>query len=74
MNGQEVLLGNLAFMAQKDIRHCNPRQASCRTTAREGKTAIFLAVAGSPVGLIAAADTLKPRSSRVRGGPYRTWA
>ena len=32
--------------------------------SREGKTAIFLAVGGKPVGVIAAADTLKPRAAQ----------
>ena len=32
--------------------------------SREGKTAIFLAVAGKPVGVIAAADTLKPKAAQ----------
>jgi Cu+-exporting ATPase len=64
VEGQEVLLGNLAFMAQKNIPTENltgPHEEH----AREGKTAIFLAVAGKPVGLIAAADTLKPGAAQV---------
>ncbi|MCL4502663.1 MAG: heavy metal translocating P-type ATPase [Deltaproteobacteria bacterium] len=59
VDGQEVLLGNLAFLAQKQVptdRLTAPQQEH----AREGKTAIFLAVDGKPVGVIAAADTLKP--------------
>jgi Cu+-exporting ATPase len=57
--GQEVLLGNLAFLAGKQVP-TDSLTASQQEHAREGKTAIFLAVAGKPVGLIAAADTLKP--------------
>ncbi len=59
VDGQEVFLGNLAFMAQKHIPTLT-LTAPQQEHAREGKTAIFLAVAGKPVGLIAAADTLKP--------------
>ena len=57
--GQEVLLGNLAFLNRQGI----PSQDLCHHQARlaqEGKTTVFLAVAGTPVGLLAAADTLKP--------------
>ncbi len=61
IDGQRVILGNLAFLTQKGIA------STFLTTqqdqlSREGKTAIFLAVAGKPVGVIAAADTLKPRA------------
>ena len=59
VEGQEVFLGNLAFMAQKHIPTVS-LTAPQQEHAREGKTAVFLAVAGKPVGLIAAADTLKP--------------
>ena len=59
VDGQEVFLGNLAFLAQKHIPTVS-LTAPQQEHAREGKTAIFLAVAGKPVGLIAAADTLKP--------------
>ncbi len=59
VEGREVLLGNLTFMAQKQIP-TTTLIAPHEEHAREGKTAVFLAVAGKPVGLIAAADTLKP--------------
>jgi Cu+-exporting ATPase len=64
VEGQEVLLGNLAFMAQKHIP-TETLTTSHEEHAREGKTAIFLAVAGKPVGVIAAADTLKPGAAAV---------
>ncbi len=61
IDGQEVLLGNLAFLSQKGI--ASPLLTHQQDQlSREGKTAIFLAVAGLPVGVIAAADTLKPRA------------
>ncbi len=56
---QEVLLGNLAFLAQKGIAP-EPMDPHQDHLSREGKTAVFLAVGGRPVGVIAAADTLKP--------------
>ena len=60
---QEVLLGNLAFLTRKGIssQHLADHQDHL---SQEGKTAIFLAVAGQPVGVIAAADTLKPKAAQ----------
>ena len=59
IEGQEVLLGNLTFLGREGIpqEDLAPQQ---ERLAREGKTAIFLAAGGRPVGLLAAADTLKP--------------
>jgi Cu+-exporting ATPase len=59
VEGREVLLGNLAFLARKEVP-TESLTAPHEEHAREGKTAVFLAVDGKPVGLIAAADTLKP--------------
>ena len=66
IDGQEVLLGNLAFLVQKGVAS-EPLAVHQDQLSREGKTAIFLAVAGKPVGVIAAADTLKPRRRPDRG-------
>ncbi|MFZ5453927.1 MAG: heavy metal translocating P-type ATPase [Thermodesulfobacteriota bacterium] len=59
INGQEVLLGNLPFLEWEKIPHqdLDPHQ---QRLAREGKTTIYLAAGGKPVGVLAAADTLKP--------------
>ncbi|HZE21053.1 MAG TPA: heavy metal translocating P-type ATPase, partial [Desulfobaccales bacterium] len=63
VEGQDVLLGNLAFLTQKGVN--SEALATYRDQfSQEGKTAIFLAVAGKPVGVIAAADTLKPRGAQ----------
>jgi Cu+-exporting ATPase len=63
IDGQAVILGNLAFLSQKGI--ASPLITHQQDQlSREGKTAIFLAVAGLPVGVIAAADTLKPRAAQ----------
>ena len=45
-------------VASEELAHYQDR------LSREGKTAIFLAVGGLPVGVIAAADTLKPRAAQ----------
>jgi len=59
INGAEVLLGNLAFLCREKIPHqdLDPHQ---ERLAREGKTTIYLVAGGKPVGVLAAADTLKP--------------
>ncbi len=59
IEGQEILLGNLTFLNKEDIpvQDLAPHQ---ERLAQEGKTTIFLVVGGKPVGLLAAADTLKP--------------
>jgi Cu+-exporting ATPase len=61
--GQKVLLGNLTFMSQRQIAW-EPLAAQQDRLAGEGKTAVFLAVGGKPVGVIAAADTLKPQAGQ----------
>jgi Cu+-exporting ATPase len=58
INGQEVFLGNLAFLGREKIPH-QDLDLHQERLAREGKTTIHLVAAGKPVGLLAAADTLK---------------
>jgi len=61
--GQDVLLGNLAFLTRKGVP-AELLASQQGQLSREGKTAIFLAVSGKPVGVIAAADTLKPGAAQ----------
>jgi len=63
IDGQEVLLGNLAFLARQGVASENLTHHQDQLS-REGKTAIFLAVGRKPVGVIAAADTLKPKAAQ----------
>jgi Cu+-exporting ATPase len=63
IEGQETLLGNLTFLTGKGVGS-ELLAAQQDQLSREGKTAIFLAVAGLPVGVIAAADTLKPKAAQ----------
>jgi Cu+-exporting ATPase len=62
IDGQEVVLGNLAFMKKTGIPHTDLERYQGQM-AHEGKTAVFLAVDGYSKGLIAAADTIKPRAT-----------
>ena len=59
-----VLLGNRALMDERgvDVAHVEPRVA---TLAHEGKTVVYLALGGKLLGLIAAADVLKPEAKTV---------
>jgi Cu+-exporting ATPase len=56
-----VLLGNRTLMDARgiDVNVLAPR---VRTLAAEGKTAVYLAFAGRPLGVLAAADVLKPEA------------
>jgi Cu+-exporting ATPase len=59
--GQEILLGNRKLMRERGI----PLAAmlpKAEALENEGKTAMFVAVDGKPVGIIAVADTLKDYS------------
>ncbi len=57
-----VLLGNRTLM---DIRGVDvgPLAGRANALAAEGKTAVYLAFAGRPLGLVAAADVLKPEAA-----------
>ncbi len=57
-----VLLGNRTLMDLRGIE-IGPLAERAKGLAAEGKTAIYLAFAGRPLGLIAAADTLKPEAA-----------
>jgi Cu+-exporting ATPase len=53
-----VLLGNRVLMDERGI-DASPLESRAAALAREGKTVVYLAVAGRLLGLIAAADLLK---------------
>jgi Cu+-exporting ATPase len=59
-----VLLGNRALMEARGI-DVAPLAERVRQLAAEGKTAVHLAFAGRLLGVIAAADVLKPEARRV---------
>ena len=58
-NGERILAGNTALMAENkvDIR---PLDGDIQRLTGEGKTAVIVAAGGMPLGLIAIADTIKP--------------
>ncbi|PYN49654.1 MAG: heavy metal translocating P-type ATPase, partial [Candidatus Rokuibacteriota bacterium] len=59
-----VLLGNRALMDARgiDVEALTPR---ARRLAAEGKTAVYLALGGRALGVIAVADVLKPEAAEV---------
>jgi Cu+-exporting ATPase len=57
-----VLLGNRAFMDARGIDVAALAESACRLAA-DGKTVMHLAFEGRALGLIAAADTLKPEAA-----------
>ena len=56
-----VLLGNRTLMDARGIE-VGALAARAQALAAEGKTAMYLALAGRPLGLVAAADVLKPEA------------
>jgi Cu+-exporting ATPase len=65
-----VLLGNRALMDARgiDVAALAPR---AQALSAEGKTVVYLAFAGRALGLIAAADTLKPEARAAVAGLQR---
>ncbi|HTP10566.1 MAG TPA: heavy metal translocating P-type ATPase, partial [Anaerolineae bacterium] len=61
LDGQSVLLGNLALMNEQQIQ-LNGLQSTAERLQGEAKTAMILAVNGVATGVIAVADTLKTGS------------
>ncbi len=61
--GRALLLGNRKLMAERgvDLAALAPE---AERLEQEGKTAMFLAADGKPLGIVAVADTLKPTSAR----------
>jgi len=63
VDGRDVLLGNVRFLAESGIAVAELASAA-EALAAQGKTPMFVAVDGRAAGLIAVADTLKDRSAQ----------
>ena len=63
IDGREVLLGNAKLMRDRAVATGELDQ-SWQRLAAEGKTPMYVALEGKPVGLVAVADTVKPDSKR----------
>ncbi|HXF82899.1 MAG TPA: heavy metal translocating P-type ATPase [bacterium] len=62
--GRAVLVGTPLMLRERQIS-LDGAEAAGAALAREGKTPLYVAVDGRPAGVIAVADTLKPRSREV---------
>jgi Cu+-exporting ATPase len=70
VNKYQVLLGNLKFMRDAGIE-LGGLVKEAEHLADDGKTPMFVAVAGRAAGLIAVADTLKPNSNEAVAAFHR---
>ncbi|NLH09085.1 MAG: copper-translocating P-type ATPase [Chloroflexi bacterium] len=61
VDGQQVLVGNLKLMQEEGV-HLNGLQPEAERLQSEAKTAMWLALNGEAVGVIAVADTIKEGS------------
>ena len=75
LGGDEALAGNARLMAERGVE-LGGLSDRADALAAEGKTPLFFACAGSPLGLIAVADPVKPTSAvaveRLRAMGVRT--
>ena len=56
---REVIVGKPDFLRKKRISGLEPLEASAVKLQEEGKTAILVAIAGKPAGILAVADPIK---------------
>jgi Cu+-exporting ATPase len=61
VDGQDVLVGNRALLAERNVA-IEALQTDADRLAAAGATPVYVAVAGRPAGVIGIADTLKPES------------
>jgi len=61
--GRRVLLGNRSLMAAQGV-DVSALEEEARRLEEEGNTVMFVALDGRPLGLVAAADTLKPAAQQ----------
>ena len=74
LGGQEVLVGNLKLMESRGVPQKSAFPAlveAAQNLASEGKTPMFVARAGAPLGLVAVADTVKESSARAIAALHR---
>ncbi|MDQ7843033.1 MAG: heavy metal translocating P-type ATPase [Armatimonadota bacterium] len=64
VGGRRVLVGNPPLLRERAVA-LNGAEAIGMQLAREGKTPMYVAVDGTPAGVVGVADTLKPYSREV---------
>ncbi|TMB09224.1 MAG: copper-translocating P-type ATPase [Deltaproteobacteria bacterium] len=74
VDGQRVLLGNAALLGREGV-DTGALEVTAERLRREGRTVVYLAVAGRPLGLLGIADPIKPTAreavARLRGEGVR---
>lgn len=61
VSGEPIIVGNRQLMQREQVEF-GPYQAEIEELEGQGKTAMLVAVAGQPAGLVAVADTIKESS------------
>ncbi|KRT77080.1 MAG: Cu(2+)-binding/translocating P-type ATPase, Cu2+-exporting ATPase [Armatimonadetes bacterium CSP1-3] len=64
VEGRRILAGNLRLLESQGLRP-DGLGSRAEALARDGKTPMFVVVDGTPAGIIAVADTLKPETAEV---------
>src|SRR3990170_400189 len=64
VEGRRLLVGNPLLLSERGVP-LDGAPESGEALAREGKTPMYVAVDGRPAGIVAVADTLKPKSREV---------
>jgi Cu+-exporting ATPase len=59
LNGQEIIVGKLAFLQQRDVSNFAALEARALQLQSEGNSVIFVAIEGKAVGVLAVADPIK---------------
>jgi len=70
INGKKVLLGNIKLMRDRKIE-IGDLEKEAEDLSNQGKTPMYVAVDGSPGGIIAVADTLKDNSKEAVATLYK---
>ncbi len=61
VEGEPLLLGTAKLLGERGVAIA-PLEAMARQLADDGKTTVYVSLGGTPVGLIAVADVLKPEA------------
>lgn len=64
VSGRQVMIGKPAFLRAEKIERLEPLEVMAGKLQEEGKTAMFVAVDGQPVGVIAVADPIKDTTAQ----------
>ena len=70
VNGNEIAVGNLKLMNARSV-HLNGLEEEAQRLQAAAKTAMWIAIDGKAVGLIAVADTIKPGSKEAIAEMHR---